>query len=415
MNYKHFNNCKKNTFKRLFLLVSSALLVILISCSQKYDETGIFDPQDPNFFADTLTIIADKNTIVNSLNMIQDGFLYLGADTGTDTTAYGEILFNFELFSTDSALDSAFVMIPVLDDSISQANLGRTFDILKVNDPWDADDIDRSTLNSTLFSTGNFYNDPDSNLAANNYIKIDIDSSFIATWFTDDTLNTSFNGFLIRSTSGNEITPVMKLYSSRWEYDTYRPKVHRFTTDTLLAHDGTDSLVVVETPSNLLTDLSFVKKESVCLATAGSKFKIGGISGEGIVCKIELDSIPSKATVITGRFEMDHDSSDPTYGDIRNNSSTTNELCVYKVTNSDWPTDITLLEYDTLNVWTYKIEPLDSTTTLMVADGMMQEWVTDPATNHGFYITSKNWGQPFGYMVFDSLKIKVSYIITTGD
>ena len=128
-----------------------------------------------------------------------------------------------------------------------------------------------------------------------------------------------------------------------------------------------------------------------------------------------IDSIPSNATVITGRFEMDHTGSDPIYGDIRNSSSTTNELCVYKVTNSNWTADITQLEYDSLNVWTYKIGALDSATTLMVADGMMQEWVTDPSSNHGFYITSKNWGQPFGNMVFDSLKIKVSYIITTGD
>ena len=110
MFYKHLNNCKKNTFKKSLLLVSSALLAILISCSQKYDETGIFDPQDPNFFADTLTTIADKNTIVNSSSMIQDDFLYLGTDIGADTTAYGEILFNFELFNTDSTLDSAFLI-----------------------------------------------------------------------------------------------------------------------------------------------------------------------------------------------------------------------------------------------------------------------------------------------------------------
>ncbi|MCK4978872.1 MAG: hypothetical protein KAS62_00680, partial [Candidatus Delongbacteria bacterium] len=385
-------------------------------CSQKYDETGIFDAQDPNFFADTLVTIAEKNTIVNSLSMIQDDFLYIGADIGTDTTAYGEILFNFELFNTDSTLDSAFIMIPVLDDSLSQANAGKTFDIFKVNAPWDATEVDRNTLDLTLFSTSNFYTDPDSNLAAYSYIKINLDPSFIETWFTGDSLNTSFNGFLIRSTPGDEITPIMKLYSSRWGYESLLPQVHRFTTDTLLAHDGvTDTLVVAEAMNNLLTDLSFVKKESACLDTSGSEFKIGGISGEGIVCKIELDSIPSNATIITGRFEIDHDSSDPTYGDIRNSYSTANELCVYKATNSAWTTDVDQLEYDTLNVWTYKIEPLDSATTLMVADAMMQEWVTDPATNHGFYITSKNWGQPFGYMVFDSLKIKVSYIITTGD
>ena len=414
MNYKYFSSCKKNILKRSLLLVSFALLAILISCSQKYDETGIFNPQDPNFFADTLLTIAEKNTIVNSLDMIQDGFLYLGADIGADTTAYGEILFNFELFNTDSTLDSAYIIMPIFNDSIFDMNSTKPFDVFRVTNAWNTDDVTRYQLTLTDQTTLNFVDNPDTSLT-DKCVKIDLDPNALMSWFSEDSINANFNGFLIRSTSGNEITPVMKLYSSRWEYDTYRPKVHRFTTDTLLAHDGTDSLVVVETPSNLLTDLSFVKKESVCLDTVGSKFKIGGISGEGIVCKIELDSIPSKATVITGRFEMDHDSSDPTYGDIRNSSSITNELCVYKVTSSNWITDITQLEYDTLNVWTYKIGALDSATTLMVADGMMQEWVTDPSSNHGFYITSKNWGQPFGNMVFDSLKIKVSYIITTGD
>ncbi|MCK4978807.1 MAG: hypothetical protein KAS62_00355, partial [Candidatus Delongbacteria bacterium] len=365
----------------------------MISCSQKYDETGIFDPQDPNLFADTLVTIAEKDTIVNNLSMIQDEYLYLGTDiVGGDTTAYGEILFNFELFNTDSTLDSAYILMPILTDSIFDTNSTKPFDVFRVTNAWDAEDVTRDQLILTDQTTLNFVDYPDTTIT-DQCIKISLDPNALMSWFTEDSINTNFNGFLIRSTIGNEITPIIKLFSSRRPYESNWPKVHRFTTDSVLAYDGvTDSTFVVETINNLTTDLSFVKKESACLDTADSKFKIGGISGEGIVCKIELDSIPSNATVITGRFEMDHTGSDPIYGDIRNSSSTTNELCVYKVTNSDWSTDITLLEYDTLNVWTYKIEPLDSTTTLMVADGMMQEWVTDPATNHGFYITSKNWG-----------------------
>ena len=416
MNYKHFNNCKKNIFKRSLLFTSFTLLVILISCSQKYDETGIFDPQDPNFFADTLVTIAEKDTIVNNLSMIQDEYLYLGTDiVGGDTTAYGEILFNFELFNTDSTLDSAYILMPILTDSIFDTNSTKPFDVFRVTNAWDAEDVTRDQLILTDQTTLNFVDYPDTTIT-DQCIKISLDPNALMSWFTEDSINTNFNGFLIRSTIGNEITPIIKLFSSRRPYESNWPKVHRFTTDSVLAYDGvTDSTFVVETINNLTTDLSFVKKESACLDTADSKFKIGGISGEGIVCKIELDSIPSNATVITGRFEMDHTGSDPIYGDIRNSSSTTNELCVYKVTNSNWTADITQLEYDSLNVWTYKIGALDSATTLMVADGMMQEWVTDPSSNHGFYITSKNWGQPFGNMVFDSLKIKVSYIITTGD
>lgn len=416
MDKKYLNaNGKKNVRRSLFFAIIT-LFAILISCSQKYDETGIFDAQDPNFSADTLTTIVVKNTIVNNLNMIQDDFLYLGTDIGIDTTAYGEILFNFELFNTDSTLDSAYILMPVFNDSIFDMNAIKPFDVYRVVNSWDANEIARDQLILADETTLNFVDNPDTNMT-NKCIKINLSTDSLMSWFTEDSLNLNFNGFFIRSNPGNEITPILKLYSSRNNSDTYIPKVHRFRTDSVLAYDGvTDSLFVVETTNNFSTDLSFAKKESACLDTIGSKFKIGGISGEGIVCKIELDTIPSNATVITGRFEIDNNSSDlalidPVYGDIRNND-TDHELYIYKVTNSDWVTDMTLLEYDTVNVWTYKIEPIE-TTTLMVADGMMQEWITDPSTNHGFYITSKNWGQPYGYMVFDSLQIKVSYITLT--
>ncbi|MCK5760993.1 MAG: hypothetical protein KAH33_06835, partial [Candidatus Delongbacteria bacterium] len=402
--------------RRSVLFFSITISAILISCSQKYDETGIFDPQDPTFHANTFTTIAVKNTIVNSFDIIQDDYLYLGTDiVAGDTIAYGDILFDFELFNTDSTLDSAYILMPVLTDSIFDMNSAKPFDVFRVVNTWNVNEITKDELILTDQLTLNSVDYPDTSIT-DKCIRIDLDPNILMSWFTEDSVNTIFNGFYICSAIGNEITPIIKLFSSRRPYESNWPKIYRFRTDSILSYDGiTDSTFVVETTNNLSTDLSFVKKESACLDTIDSKFKIGGISGEGIVCKIELDSIPSNATVITGRFEMDHDSSDPTYGDIRNSSSITNELCVYKVTNSTWTADATQLEYDSLNVWTYKINPLDSTTTLMVADGMMQEWVTDPATNHGFYITSKNWGQPFGYMVFDSLRIKVSYIITTGD
>ncbi|MDA3884328.1 MAG: hypothetical protein PF638_01920 [Candidatus Delongbacteria bacterium] len=414
------NNQYLNKFiRRSILFISIAFFAILISCSQKYDETGIFDPQDPTFHTDTLTIISEKNTTINNLDIIQDDYLYLGADiAGVDTTAYGEILFNFELFNTDSTLDSAYIIMPIVNDSLFDMNSLKPLDVFSVTNTWNTDDVTRNQLVLEDQITLNFVDHPDTNLT-NKCVRIDLNPDSLMAWFTEDSINTNFNGFYLRSTTGDEITPIIKLYSSRWDYDTYMPKVHRFRTDSVLAYDGvTDSLFKVETKNNFSTDLSFVKKESAFLDTADSKFKIGGISGEGIICKIELDAIDSNATVITGRFEIDNDSSDPTlidpvYGDIRN-SSTLKELCVYKVTNSDWVNDITLLEYDTVNVWTYKIEPVE-TTTLMVADRMMQEWITDPDTNHGFYITSKNWGQPFGYMIFDSLEIKVSYITLTPE
>jgi hypothetical protein len=376
MDNHYLDTNRKKFIRRSLMFISIMFFAIMISCTQKYDETGIFDAQDPNFSADTLTTIAMKNTIINSLDLIQDDYLYLGADIAAgDTSAYGEILFNFELFNTDSTLDSAYIIMPVFRDSTNDFNYAKSFEIFKVNEPWEISNLNKELVNMSPYSTNFFVDNMDSSLAYDKHIRIDIDTDSLMSWFTDDSLNYNFNGFYIRSTDGNEITPILKLYSSRWDYATYTPKIHRFRTDTLIAYDGvTDSLFVAETTNNLSTDLSFVKKESACLDTIDSKFKIGGISGEGIVCKIELDTIPLNATVITGRFEIDNDSSDPTlidpiYGDIRNNG-TDNELCIYKVMNSDWESDITLLKYDSANVWTYKIEPLE-TTTLMVADGMM--------------------------------------------
>ena len=411
-------NHNKGSFLKLRILIGLILSLVILSCTQKYDETGIFNPQDPNFYADTLTSIAVKNTIVNGLNSIKDEYLYLGTDlNGMDTTAFGEILINFELFNTDSALDSAYIMMPILTDSIFDINASKSFDVLKVNNVWDNSEVSRENLNLTPYSHNNFYTLIDTSAVTNNYIKINLNPDSLTSWFTEDSINNKFNGLYIRSASGDELSPIIKLYSSRRPYSSNWPVIHRFSTDTTLSYDGTtDSVFVVETTNYLSDDFSFVGKESICLDTTETKFKIGGISGEGIVCKIKLDTIPSNATVITGRFEIDHDNSDPTsidpiYGDIRN-SDTENEICIYKVTNSNWIEDITQLEYDTLNVWTYKIEPVD-TTTVMVADGIMQEWISDPSTNNGFYITSKNWGQPYGFMIFDSLRIKVSYITLT--
>ena len=409
MNYKHFNNCKKNTFKRLFLLVSSALLVILISCSQKYDETGIFDPQDPNFYSVTLATITSKDTIVNSIDIVQSDFLYLGTDiAGSNTTAYGEILFNFELFNTDLTLDEAYITIPVFDND----GLDKIFDVWQVNNPWNIDNIDRNALGLTLYPNSYYSFSVDSTA-----LKINLDIDSLKSWFTEDSINTKFNGFLIRSRPSNEITPIIKLYSSRWDYDTYRPKIHRFITDSVLAHDGeTDSTFIVETTNNLSIDLSLVNKESYCLDD-GTKFKIGGFSGEGVVYRIELpDSIPTNATVLSSRIEFVNsvDDVDTIYGSFYDDDDDNHDqIAIYKMTDSLWYNDLSQLNYDILN---YRLDTRKLNLTgadsnyHIIMDGVIQEWITDPESNYGFYITSIDCWQPFGYMVFDSLKIKISYI-----
>lgn len=396
-------------------------LILILSCTQKYDDLAV-DPEDPDFISASFTSVSSDRSVVESLSKIEGDYLYLGADIdGTDTTAFGEILFKFELFNTDSMLDSAYIIMPVYNDSLFELNSDKQFDIYTVRNNWTKDDAVREGLDLEPFLTSGFYTDPDSASSGFRSIKIELDVDSLKSWFTTDSVNSKFNGFLIRSKPGDEISPIIRLYSSKWLYDDYVPKIHRFSTDTATAFDGvTDTLVVSETETALTADLSFTGKHAETLDASVTEFKVGGISGEGYICRFDLDSIPNDATVISSRLTFTNikDETDPVYGDLMKNGNEHDVIRFYRAADTLWTSDPYVLNYDSLNYWedTRILSVSDSTLQtfeIRFTDGLFQEWINDPSTNKGIYFRSGECRQPYGFMTLDDLKIEILYVRMT--
>lgn len=408
--------------KTIYRAAAFALtLTLILSCSQKYDDVAV-NPEEPDFITASFTTIASKNTVIEPLNKIEGDYLYLGADIdAADTTAFGEILFNFEIFDTDSLLDEAYVMMPVYNDSAYELNSNKQFDIFTVKNSWTNEDAERNELELEFYSSAGFYNDADSSSAEFRAIKIDLNIDSLKSWAAADSVQSRFNGFLLRSKPGEEISPVIRLYSSEWIYDDYVPKIHRFMTDTLTAFDGlTDSLTVRETEHGLTADLSFTGKKSEIISGSESKFRIGGISGEGYLCRFNLDSIPEGATVISSRltFQNIKDEKDPVYGDLMKDGNEHDVIRFYKASDTLWTADPYVLNYDSVNYWedTRILSVSDSTLQnfeIRFTDGLFQEWIDNPSSNNGIYFRSGECLQPYGYMTLDSLRIEILYIQIT--
>lgn len=402
-------------------ILIALLMSFVSSCSQKYDDIAL-NPEDPDFTTSTFTSVSADKTVIEPVSMIDGDYLYLGTDIETaDTTAYGEILFNFEIFNTDSFLDEAYVMMPVYYDAAFEINSDKMFDIFTVKNSWTPGDAEINALELDFYATAGFYTDADSSSAEFSAIKIGLDIDSLRAWFSTDSANTKFNGFLLRSRPGEEISPIIRLYSSEWTYDDYIPKVHRFRTDTVTAFDGvSDSLTVSETSSRLTSDLTFTGKQEDTLDLSGTKFRVGGISGEGYLCRFDLDSIPKDATVISSRLTFFNlkDEKDPVYGDLMNNGNEHDVIRFYRASDTLWTSEPYVLKYDSINYWedTRILSVSDSTLQtfeIRFTDGLFQEWISDPSTNNGIYFRSGDCLQPYGYMTLDSLKLDIIYMRMT--
>jgi hypothetical protein len=401
------------------LIIKTALTVIflvLLSCSQKYDGSGIFDPDDPDFHASFSTVILENDTVSFGTKSLNDGYIYAGTDiNGTDTTAFAESVFKVDLPVKNDSLISAYIIYNI--NSTDPLITGKQLEIYKTETDWSDSTAENTDFYSSLHSYGSVnITSADSSVYR---IRIDLDADSLLSWAENDTTTDQTESFYIKSPAGNAISPIIKMYSSKWGYKSLRPKLYAEYSypDTLTATDGSDSVVTVNKLDStfISDDISLVKKRSSCLDLSGDRFKLGGISGESYLCRIALpDSISTSSTVITGRLELTEifDESDPVYGGISNSVSTNKELFVYIMTDSLWYSSEKKINYDTLNVWTYKLNLSDSLNYL-VMDGPVQKWISEPEKNFGFLITSKkNWGSPFGSSVFLKPRLNVSYITT---
>ena len=399
------------------ILTAAVVSAIIFSCSQKYDDTGIFDPSDPDFYADTLSFIAESDTLALSKDRISDGFLYVGRDIPApgDTTARAESLIKLNLPDT-YGLDSAFVTykLYVYPDTvnISQYFNGKLIEILKTTGTWDADSVTLPLTGLTALDTVSVSADTSD---TNYTLRFDLKKELIEQWTSEDSTGTA--GFFIKCLDGSDISPIIKFYSAAWSYTSVRPTVSSYYSfpDSVEAVNGGDSTIYSFIQNYVIEDISLAFKKPRCLTSDTSSFRLGGISGESYLCRILLDTIPSDAVVVTGRINLKAAGvTDPVYGGIENSLSTLKEISVYMMTDSLWYSNPSNLNYDTLNVWTYKIN-LGSDDNFLTMDTPVQNWINNPDTNFGFMITSKNWGQPFGYTDFMMPEFNISYITTQNE
>jgi len=401
------------TIKNIRIAIFTAVIVFMISCSQKYDSTGIFDPQDPNFYADTASVVMNNDTVLYAIKSINDGYIYIGRDiVAGDTTAWAESVFKADLPLATDSLDSAFIVYKI--NSSDPLIVGKRIDVFKTEAVW-AD----STAEHIDFDLPSIpYSSCDIALVDSLLyrIRIPLDSLSLAQWALDDSTDSQPESFYLKDQAGSNISPVIKLYSSKWAYTSLRPKLYSYYSypDTLSATDGTDSIVTVSVvdSSYISNDFSLVAKKHTFLDLDQEKIILGGVSGESYACRIDLSGIDTSAVVITGRIDLTAVTGefDPVYGSISNNVSTSKEISVYILTDSLWYSNEETYNYDDLNPWDYKINLSDSANYL-VMDAVIQNWIKNPDSNFGFLITTKNWGSPFGYSVFKKPKINVSYII----
>ncbi len=385
------------------IIISVISAIIAVSCSQKYDNSGIFDPLSPDFSAVSVSFISGQDTLVLAKDRVRDGYIYLGKDSG----AWAEPLFRCTLPDL-YGLDSAFVTYKLYEyhDSldISQYFNGKLIEVLKTVGPWTPDGITYPVTGSVPVDTLTLV--PDS-AGAKFFFRFELKRSMIEQWVQTDSTNSA--GFYVRPI--DDIPRIIKFYSAGFGFDSQKPLVtsHYTFTDSLTAADGSDS-TLFETKSVYVTeDVTLAQKMSSCIDPAENRFKIGGVSGESYICRIPLDTIPTQAVLLTGRILLTAAAEkDPVYGGIENSVTTNRELCVYILTDSLWQ-DGGPVSYDSVNVWIYKIN-LGAPENYLLMETPIQNWISDPASNYGFLITSKNWGSPFGFSTFEKPLLNISYI-----
>ncbi len=381
-------------------LTASFLIFLMLSCSQKYDDTGIFEPSDPDHSADTLLAVSGRFAAFPS-DIISDGYIHIGTDTGEtgDTLSSSVSLVRFSIPETEG-LDSAYITyrINMPDMSVYE---NTAIDVSHYAKFWDRDDfdIDHSLLNH--FATIPLKSD--SSLSALTF-RIDLTAEMLNGW-ANTTSDSSYATLLLESSSDPHISPILKMYSSRWPSESLKPSVNTYYTLD-------DSLITFKSPVS--DDMSLVFKKTDTDSPEG-KVKIGGVSGESYITKFDLSSIPSGAVVLTGRIDMAYaeNGRDPVYGGIETQALTDEEIFIYVLTDGLWETDIDSVSYDSLNVWQYKLK-LSGVDNFFSMDTVIQNWIREPDDNHGILIRSEKWGSPFGYTTFREPRLNVSYIIPGG-
>jgi hypothetical protein len=373
------------------------LLSLLISCSQKYDESGIFAPDDLNFTAVTCDSVTVEKTMSFPTNFVSDRFAYIGGEVNSgDTVTYAQISLRSKLPVLEN-LDSSFVVYKIdksLTDSLVSP-LSFSIEVLKMNS-----ELPDTLRNDTDFS-GTYFCSASitDNTADNSFeLKFSLDKDSIAAWAAQDTLKTT-SSFLLRSREGSDPFPVIKFYSASWSFSSVRPKLISYYSYL----NDEDSLIHETRETPVSKDLTVGFKDPAPSPAPGD-FVLGGFSGEGYLCKIDISSVPMNAIILNADIIFEETGTDPLYGGIGRTDKA--YLLCYNLQDSLWQNGADQPATDSMLV-----NENTSYRKFINIDNFVHGWINDPSTYHGFMIKSKNWNSPLGWTSYKKPVVKIKYII----
>ncbi|MFO7811146.1 MAG: hypothetical protein R6V47_07225 [Candidatus Delongbacteria bacterium] len=385
-------------------IIQAITFLMILSCSQKYDDNGIFS--DDDIRDSTFSTIGNDTVVCIGKSYFNDGNIYIGKkEEGSDTLSWAESMFKFVLPDTTD-LDTSYVLYRI--NSKDSIHLGKGVNVYKVSKEWaSSDSVISIPEGRELYGTVYFNSDS---------LTLGISDSLYLEHESGDTIS-----FMFANTDSAFVTPVTQLYSSKWSYESQRPVIRSVYSfpDTVTTENGDSTFTVYEHKSDFVNDdISFGYKEPSFLEeTVSDEFlKIGGVSGESYTAKIDLSEIPQGSKVLDARIclKKEGDRDDPVYGGLdfvipEGDNVYKPEIYIHILQNSDWHT----LDYSQLDEyyrWEYEIEGELNYFTMETA---IQNWIEDPDSNHGFLITANidDCKNAFGSSVFEKPEIDIIYII----
>lgn len=428
--------------KKLFTLVTTALLLIIAACTQKYDGFGPRLTEPGQSSTDTTVLISQvaKVDFVSSPKVIiSESFMYAGAQLDPlnmqDTVLTSWFFTDFTIPARDSLLDSVQFIYPLLvtstlSDTINLPN----FKISKIYNKWNTLDdslVKKSKLDTAYFKSAKLQKELIGQYAGKYVLKFSVDTATFSNWRRSQSLNDStthrFRGLSFSTT----YKQLLKFYSNTYPTslplaENYRPRFISWYSKP--GFHLQDSVYSIKTALRLSASLVSRRAEFL---TDTTRFKIGGAGGEGVLIKIAMQDslpdmpnyLPKDAFILTSRLAMDRNGSDDVNGKL-------NYLTLYALNDSNkWEispdsviANITKKRYDSKNPYSFKFYNLSShpTAYLRETDTVLKYWQKNPKKNFGFYLKANRTisdldaiqksESHLGYSIFKNIRFEVTYM-----
>jgi len=437
---------KINILKFVLLLIVS---IITISCSQKYDDVGIFDPASPSNNWNLTIDYTTKKSIIDTCNFSNDTKLYIGSKSiDGEIIASSDFIIDFELIAADTSLDSAILVLPMHSNETEIPTSNLNTDIIDIyivrgengvingsDSSWSENDRTFELLEQdttyyrtvSIIDSSEFFNEQ-------YHVRTVIPKDSIRSWISAKEDN-NFFGLLLKLKNGYNFQPdtIGDFYSSEWTADLFRPNLEKYRTTT--SFSGQDSIFGYNSYITKDASIIFRKSELPDYTTSDfeDKIKIGAVSGEGVFYRFDIsDSIPETSTILTARIKLKTVSADPVFGNFTDDNSYTKELTINLIDSirvgDKWYTDMdTLIQENSDfqladlysnrdNVRYNKIDEISQTS--MQSDStyfkditfVASKWIENPGKNLGFYLHADNWDVPFGYVIFSNPELELTYL-----